>query len=634
MVRYRRAFFCCLFLWLLFISMTLPVQAAGSGITLIINGQPALSDVAPIIQNNRTMVPLRVISEGLGAEVFWDNASRTVRITLPDGEIRLGIGQSKALIRNEEYKLDAPPVIIGNRTMVPLRFIGEALGADVYWDGSTRTVTVTARRAEVKDIILRSELGREVLAIAGVGQLKGVVTQEDNQIIITMPEAELAMPAGARPISGALVQDVSVQPLAPGQAKGVVVTVDLSQPTSFTVTSGMGELTLVLPYCLEEIEYEQGTGGEILRIVTTGQVPYTVQQLGAPDRLVINLPGIVAGPNLSEPPITSLLNRAVKIQDSPTGISLVVDQSLVTKFKVTASPNGLEVFFTPQIIAYSYEAVPGGGRVKIQTTGPMSYRTTRLQNPDRLVLDFENTLLATTKPSLDVNDEVVKQVRAGQFAVDPDVARLVVELNSYLTHQIQTGENPGELILELTSSPVQGRYIGIDAGHGGTEPGAVSSSGLKEKDITLDIAQRVTSGLEAAGARVFMLRSGDTTIDFRDRPEIANKENVEILVSIHCNSFTDSSKRGTETYYYKDGHGGQALAEALHKALVSSLGLPDRNTRTADYNVIRYTKMPAALVEVAYLSNPTEEKLLADPAFREKAAQAIVSGIMAYFRNK
>ena len=119
MVRYRRAFFCCLFLWLVLIS-TLPVQAAGSAITLVINGQPALSDVPPVIHNNRTMVPLRVISEGLGAGVSWDNASRTVRVALPDGEIRLGIGQSTAVIRNEEHKLDAPPVIIGNRTMVPL----------------------------------------------------------------------------------------------------------------------------------------------------------------------------------------------------------------------------------------------------------------------------------------------------------------------------------------------------------------------------------------------------------------------------------------------------------------------------------------------------------------------------------
>ncbi|MDI3522944.1 MAG: N-acetylmuramoyl-L-alanine amidase, partial [Bacillota bacterium] len=115
---------------------------------------------------------------------------------------------------------------------------------------------------------------------------------------------------------------------------------------------------------------------------------------------------------------------------------------------------------------------------------------------------------------------------------------------------------------------------------------------------------------------------------------MANKAGVEAFISIHSNSFTDTSKRGTEVYYYQDGRAGQELAEAIHAALIPILGLPDRGVRTANYNVLRYTAMPASLVEVAYISNPTEEKLLADPAFREKAAQGIFAGILAYFRGK
>lgn len=633
MRHYRRAFFCCLFLGLL-ILFVFPARAAANPIRLIIDGQAIESDVAPVIQNNRTMVPLRVISEGLGAQVVWDGATRTVRVALPDGEIRLGIGKSTALVRNEEQKLDSPPVIVGNRTMVPLRFVGEALGAQVHWDGAKRTVSITAARAEVRNVVLQPELGREVLAIKGIGRLQGTVTQTDNEVLLTLPEAELAMPEGPLPLRGTLVEAASVQSLVPGQTKGVRVTVKLLDPTPYTVTADIGELTLVLPHRVEKLEYEQMTGGEVLRIATTGEVPYTVQQLAAPDRLVLSLPGIVSGSGLSEPATGSILNKAVKIQDNPAGVSIIVEQSRVAKFRVAASSSGLEVYFAPQISGFSYQAIPGGSRIRIQATGPLSYQTTRLQNPDRLVLDFQDTLLVNKQPAIDVNDEVVKQVRAGQFAVDPDVTRLVVELKSYLGHQLLPGDKPGEFILELTSSPVQGRYIGVDAGHGGSEPGSVSPSGLKEKDINLDIARRVVTGLEAAGARVFMIREDDSTVDFRDRPDIANKENVEVLVSIHSNSFTEASKRGTEVYYYKDGRGGQELAEALHKALISSLGLPDRGLKKADYNIVRYTKMPTALVEVAYLSNPVEEKLLADPVFREKAAQAIVSGIMAYFRGR
>ncbi|NMA55113.1 MAG: AMIN domain-containing protein [Firmicutes bacterium] len=621
----------CLFLTFLFI-YTIPAQAAGT-VRLIIDEQIIDSDVDPIIHNDRTMVPLRIISEQLGAQVHWDGATRSVRVGLPAGHIRLSIGNSTAYIHEQEYRLDAAPMIVGDRTMVPLRFIGEALGAQVRWDASTRTVYVTGAKAEVRQITLQAELGREVVSIKGSGRIEGTVTRSANQVSITLPEAELIMPEGVYPLKGSLAQSVSVQPLVPGQAKGVQATITLIEPTPFTIRADRGELSIVFPYRLEQLDYEHKSGWETLTISTTGQVPYTVQQLAAPDRLVIHLPGIAVGPQVDRLNISSLLNKEVRVQDNPAGIDIVVDQNRVTKFHVDATATGLKIKFTPQIFGFNYETIPGGARVKISSSGDLRYHVTQLKNPDRLVVDFQNTILACDSPTIDVDDEVTTQIRASQFALDPDVTRLVVELKSYLTHKFSRGQQQGELVLELLTSPILGRYIGIDAGHGGSEPGSVSPSGLREKDINLDIAQRVASNLRAAGAKVFMVREGDVNIDFRDRPEIANRENVDILVSIHCNSFTDPSKRGTEVYYFRDGHGGQALASALHKALIGTLGLPDRGLRTANYNVIRYTRMPAALVEVAYMSNPVEEKLLADPAFRERAAQAITEGIMAYFRD-
>ena len=191
------------------------------------------------------MVPLRIISEELGAQVHWDSTARTVRVALPDGDIRLGIGKSTAFVRDQEHKLDAAPIIVGGRTMVPLRFIGEALGAQVHWDAPTRTVHVTGARAEVQNVVLQPELGREVLAIKGTGHLQGTVTQSDNQVLITLPEAELALAEGPLALQGTLVQGVSVQSLA-RQAKGVVVTVTLSEPTPLPLPPIPGNL---LWYC-------------------------------------------------------------------------------------------------------------------------------------------------------------------------------------------------------------------------------------------------------------------------------------------------------------------------------------------------------------------------------------------------
>ncbi|MDK2960711.1 MAG: N-acetylmuramoyl-L-alanine amidase [Bacillota bacterium] len=636
LARYR-VFFCCLLsvLAVVIALANLPAKAQAGEIKLVIDGMPVLPDVPPVIKNNRTLVPLRVISEGLGAQVGWNASTRTVTVQAPGQEIKLVIGSSTATVNGKSVKLDAPAEIIKNRTFVPLRFIGEALGAEVHWDQNSRTVTISSGRAEVTAITVRAEVGSEVVAIKGTGRLTGSAIQDGPQVVLKLPKAILKMVPGAVPVDSGLIREIRVAATGTEQEPGVEVVIELKEVGPFSLSSTPGELQVALPHRVTSLEYAQVEGGEVLRVATTGRVAYTVQQLGAPDRLVIDLPGTILGASASrELNADTLLTERIRVGEGAGGVRIVVDQRRVTKYRVTAMPAGLEIHLAAQIIGLSYQSGPGGGEVRIRSTGPVGLRELRLTDPERLVLDFPGVVLNMAEPVLKVNDTTVREVRAGQFAVDPDLARVVVELSAYVSHEISAGDTPGEIVVKVISSPVAGRYIAVDAGHGGREPGAVGPSGLMEKDVNLDIALRLASLLRTAGARVYMIRSGDETIDFRVRPDLANNEGVEAFISIHCNSFTDATKRGTEVYYYKDGRDGQKLAEAIHAALIPVLGLPDRGLRTADYNVLRYTKMPAVLVEVAFISNPSEEKLLADPAFREKAAQGIFNGILSYFRIK
>lgn len=636
LTRYR-VFFCCLLsaLAVVLALANLPAKAEAGGVKLIIDGKPVVPDVPPVIKNNRTLVPLRVISEGLGAQVGWNATTRTVTVWAPGHEISLVIGRSTATVDGKSLKLDAPAEIIKNRTFVPLRFIGEALGAEVYWEQNTRTVTISSGRAEITAVTVQAEVGREVVAIKGSGRLSGSAVQDGSRVVLKLPKAVLKMAPGSVPVDDGLIREIKVAATGTEQEPGVEVAIELKEPGPFSLSSAPGELLVALPHRVTALEYRQVEGAEVLEVTTTGRVAYTVQQLGSPDRLVIDLPGTAIGASAPrEVSADTLLTDRVRLGEGTGGVRIVVDQRRVTKYRVTATPAGLEVQLAAQIIGLSYRSGPGGGEVRIQATGPVERRELRLSDPERLVLDFPGVVLNTAAPVLKVNDATVREVRAGQFAVDPDVARVVVELTAYVSHEISAGDAPGEIVLKVVSSPVAGRYIAVDAGHGGQEPGAIGPTGLMEKDVNLDIARRLASLLRTAGARVFMVRSGDETIDFRVRPDLANNEGVEAFISIHCNSFTDATKRGTEVYYYQDGRDGQKLAAAIHAALIPALGLPDRGLRTADYNVLRYTKMPAALVEVAFISSPTEEKLLADPAFREKAAQGVFNGILAYFRNK
>lgn len=107
-----------------------------------IDGQAAKLDVAPVIMNNRTMVPVRFIGEAFGAQFTWDEKTRKVTYTLGELKIELYIENKTAKVNGKQVTLDAPPYIVQGRTMVPLRFVGEYMEASFEWDSATQTVSV------------------------------------------------------------------------------------------------------------------------------------------------------------------------------------------------------------------------------------------------------------------------------------------------------------------------------------------------------------------------------------------------------------------------------------------------------------------------------------------------------------
>lgn len=182
----------------------------------------------------------------------------------------------------------------------------------------------------------------------------------------------------------------------------------------------------------------------------------------------------------------------------------------------------------------------------------------------------------------------------------------------------------------------------LDPGHGGHDPGAIGYSGSHEKDVNLAVGKKTADILRAAGFEVMMTRDDDTFVDLNDRVSFANSSQAAALVSIHCNGSTNSSTNGTEVYYYIDQNDPVVVAQANERArlasivydsLIRALGRKDNGVRQNNYIVVRYTQIPAILVETAYLTNLGEEVLLNDPAFQDQAAQAIANGIMEYLNS-
>lgn len=176
--------------------------------------------------------------------------------------------------------------------------------------------------------------------------------------------------------------------------------------------------------------------------------------------------------------------------------------------------------------------------------------------------------------------------------------------------------------------------IYIDPGHGGNDPGAIGPTGLKEKDINLNIAVNVGQILQKHEVDAVLTRQDDSRIELADRVKIANDNKANYFICIHVNSASNPAVTGTETFAFPGSDSGTKFASAIQKALVDEINLADRGVKHKDFFVLKNTKMPAALVEVAFINNPEEEKLLKDQKFLYKAATGIAKGVLEFLGIK
>ena len=222
------------------------------------------------------------------------------------------------------------------------------------------------------------------------------------------------------------------------------------------------------------------------------------------------------------------------------------------------------------------------------------------------------------------------------------------------------------------AKPGEGLLIVIDPGHGGKDPGAIGRRGTKEKDIVLKVAKQLKALItKRLGAKVLMTREKDVFIELEDRAGFANSKKADLFVSIHVNSHTRRSIKGLELYHFGEASDPRALEVAarengtpleeqapawqyiladklndkkiedsqefawtIRKTMVKHLKrhykVKDHGVKTAPFYVLRMTTMPGILAEIAFVSNPTEEKLLTSKTYQQRVAEGIFEGINAY----
>jgi N-acetylmuramoyl-L-alanine amidase len=336
---------------------------------------------------------------------------------------------------------------------------------------------------------------------------------------------------------------------------------------------------------------------------------------------------------------------------------------------------------TVEVTDIRYWSYPEYTRVVISLADQVEFSRNRLSNPDRLYFDLRKSRIHTEmKKNIAVSNEMLKSVRASQF--DNTTVRVVLDLEKITDYRIVTLEDPARIVIDIYGQITFSakKRIVIDAGHGGHDPGAVGPNNLYEKDVVLDIALKLRDLLsDNQNYEIFLTRDRDVFIPLEQRTAIANSKNADLFVSIHANASPRRTAKGIETYMLNWTNNEEAmkvaarenaislkkmrqmnkkemdildiikgdlsrdnkrdesirLAHYIQKNLVNDLNknydhIVDLGVKQALFYVLFGAKMPSVLVEVSFISNPLEEKLLSKEDYRDGLARSISAGITKY----
>lgn len=331
------------------------------------------------------------------------------------------------------------------------------------------------------------------------------------------------------------------------------------------------------------------------------------------------------------------------------------------------------------LTALRHWANPSYSRVVLYLTGPAEARDrgeVGTSAAHRVVVDIAGASLGSgLASSRSFDDDLLSRAR---LETRPSGGvRLSLDLGKPAQHRLLVLENPYRVVVDAFTAEAprdadatRPRRVVLDAGHGGHDSGARATTGLLEKDVTLALVRDVEKQLEARGIEVVLTRDDDRYVGLEERTAIANRAAADLFVSIHTNAYTDPKARGTETYYLDttddrfalklaarenatqeeqvsdvqlsladlatrvSARDSRALAMELQKSMIGALrheGVRSRDlgVKGSLFYVLLGARMPAVLIETAFLSNPDEARLLGDPAQRRLLAAAIAQAIGA-----
>ena len=551
-------------------------EYVGNTMSLKINGEEVKGEMPPIIFSDRSVVPAREVFEELGAVVVWNAENETVSVNYEGTSVRLIINSRIAKVNSVDVTMEIPAKLINGKTMIPARFVGEKLGMEVDFDSKTDTIIINNIPNE---------------------------TEEP-----TPPEKQ--------------------EPL------------ETEPPQATDEPIEMAEVKF--------LDFEIDEEDKVLKLTleTDEKLKFSHFVLEKPDRIVIDcINGL-----FSKIPEELVIEKGnvdkIRFGNQTASARIVVDISENIGYNVDSSDD--EIVITIKMTSTEERKVDMLSSAVYRKQGTIDY----FESPYNII----NVSLSAEKKTLLVT--VDTENKRGE-----DASKSVNTLYANAIGFTQKEEGIGEYTISLKTSKVRFNVAGekmvyvkpeieplaksvmLDAGHGGNDPGAVyiDEDGnvlVKEKDLNLSVTLMVKELLEDEGVEVNLIREEDIYVDYLKVGSIANSVGSTLFVSIHTNSFTNTEVHGIEVYGYltggtvSNGMSSEQLSKNLLNGLLEETDAADRGVRDGkNLAVINSTKVPAALVEIGFITNEAEREKMVTKEYQQKLARGIANGILKSFEE-
>ncbi|MTI68585.1 MAG: AMIN domain-containing protein [Firmicutes bacterium] len=632
-------------------------------INVLVNGEPIKSDVPPVLYNERTLVPVRFVANYLNADIKWNGEDKEVYIKTALDEILLTIDSSDVIINGEKRKIsyNVPAKIINDRTMVPLRFVSEALGFKVGWDQSTWTGTLEYEVEEITDIeVVEDEDYLPKIIVSSTGEIghKEIYLEEPYRLVIDIPTSKIDKDLLDGKAEYSIdVDEYPIEEIRAGQFKEnpaiTRVVIDLERFVGYNIKDVKdNKLEISFTNRVVEFKKDEIDNREAIIIENTNLPEYNIMRLSNPDRIVLDFMDSILESDKSSIDIETDFIKGIRTsQFSPDSfynendkiVRAVLDVKALDKrpnFSIETDDEDIIVYVDNEgfeNISYKKEDIRGFFEIDLKKR--TNYEVEYNDKSNIMSIKVRSSKIDVDNGMILIDDSLVDNMvienSGGYKNID-------ILFKNNISYDVDSRSRDDEIEIEVVSksNKYNDKLIVIDPGHGGSDPGAISpTEHIYEKILTLKVAKYLKSELESLGFNTLMTRDSDEFVGLYDRSDIANNNNADAFISIHFNAHDNPEIDGIQTLYCPAYYNEEKLgdnypfAETVHNNLLETLGLFDRDIKRRPKLVVtRETKMVAALAELGFLTNPEDEKIITTDEYYKKAAKALANATVEYFK--